>query len=286
MALGTNIRFIADNFADASTLSVTPAVVATMPVTNLQTTARGRKMRTTNLTTQDIKGTSNTGKPIQACVLYNTTLSSNSTIRFRLYSDTAWTTLIYDSGVINVFNIQSLGSYGSNWGFTPLGNSVFAGWGNPYVAHYMPSQLVGSSFILTVTDVGNPAGYWDASRLVVGPILSPTTNIEYGFSFKWEDSSTQYRTGGGSLRTDIAPEGSFRVAKLTLDRATNQDRIAFFEFQRTIGKRKDFFVNVMPMSGGETERDFSIMAKNSEINDMVWTDYTNAGATTFTIEET
>jgi len=286
MALESNIRFVADNFSDICTLSANPAVVGTMPVTNLQTTARGRKMRTTNLITQDIKGTSNIGKPIQACVLYNTTLSSNSTIRFRLYSDTAWTTLIYDSGVINVFNIQSLGSYGSNWGVLPLGSSVFAGWGNPYVVHYMPSQLVGSSFILTVTDVGNPAGYWDASRLVVGPILTPTTNIEYGFSFKWEDNSTQYRTGGGSLRTDIAPEGSFRVAKLSLDRATAQDRIAFFEFQRTIGKRKDFFVNVMPMSGGETERDFSIMAKNSEINDMVWTDYTNAGATTFTIEET
>ena len=286
MALGTNIRFIADNFSDACTLSVTPAVVATMPVANLQTTARGRKMRTTNLTTQDIKGSSSFGRPVQAFVLYNTTLSSNSTIRFRLYSDTSWTTLIYDSGVINVFNIQSLGSYGNNWGFTPLGNSVFSGWGNPYVAHYMPTQLVGSSFILTVTDVGNPAGYWDASRLVVGPILSPTTNIEYGFSFKWADNSTQYRTGGGSLRTDIAPEGSFRVAKLTLDRATEQDRVAFFEFQRTIGKRKDFFVNVVPMSSGETERDFSIMAKNSEINDMMWTDYTNAGATTFTIEET
>ena len=87
MALGKNIRFIADNFSDACTLSVAPGVVATMPVANLQTTARGRKMRTTNLISQDIKGTSSYGRPVQACVLYNTTLSSNCTTRFRLYSD-------------------------------------------------------------------------------------------------------------------------------------------------------------------------------------------------------
>lgn len=286
MALGSNIRFVAENFSDACTLTVSPAVVSTMPVTNLQTTARGRKMRTTNLTTQDIKGSSSTSKPIQACILYNTTLSSASTVRFRVYSDTAWTTLIYDSGVIDVFNIRSLGSYGSSWGVDPLGSSIFSGWGNPYITIWMPTQLVAGSFILTVTDVGNPAGYWDASRLVVGPILTPLNNIEYGFSWKWEDNSLQYRTGGGSLRTDIAPEGSFRVAKFSLDRATEQDRVAFFEFQRTVGKRKDFFVSVLPSVGGSNERDFSIMAKNTAINDMVWTDYTNAGATTFTIEET
>jgi len=286
MALGSNIRFIVDNFSDSCTLSATPAVVGTMPVTNLQTTARGRKMRTTNLTSQDIKGTSSFGRPVQACVLYNTTLSSNSTVRFRLYSDSAWTTLIYDSGVINVFTINDLGSYGNNWGFVPLGASVFHGWGNPYVAIWMPAQLTGSSFTLTVTDVGNPNGYWDASRLVVGPILSPLNNIEYGFAWKWEDNSSQYRTGGGSLRTDIAPEGSFRTAKFSLDRSTEQDRAAFFEFQRTVGKRKDFFVSVLPDVGGTNERDFSMMAKNTAINDMVWTDYTNAGATTFTVEET
>ncbi len=286
MALGSNIRFVADNFSDICTLSASPAVVGTMPVTNLQTTARGRKMRTTNLSSQDIKGTSSFGKAVQACILYNTTLSSNSTVRFRLYSDNAWTTLVYDSGVINVFSIQSLGSYGVNWGFTPLGASVFAGWGNPYVTIWMPNQLVGASFTLTVTDVGNPAGYWDASRLVVGPILTPQNNIEYGVATHWQDNDVQYRTGGGSLRTDVAPEGSFRVAKFSLDRATAQDRIAFFEFQRTIGRRKDFFVDIMPDQGGEVERDFSMMAKNVEINDMVWTDFNNAGATTFTIEET
>lgn len=178
---------------------------------------------------------------------------------------------------------KSLGEL--DWGIDPLGASIFTGWGKVFSQMWFDAKR-GRSFTLTVRDPGNPDGYWDASRLVMGPAVSPVYNIMYGIDLKWADNSTQSRTGGGSLRTDLAAEGSYRTVTFNMDRLESGDRAKFTDIQRKIGLRKDFFVSLCPGVGGAEERDYAMMAKNVQLGQIKYVDFVVNGDMQYTIEET
>lgn len=281
--LSRNIRIVAQNFVDNCTLSVSPAVIETMPVTNLQNSSRGKLMRTSSLTAQEIKGTSATPSVFNSCIMYNTTLSGSTTIRLRIYLNDDWTNLVYDSTEISPFYVVPLGDL--DFGVTPLGSNIFDGWLSPFVQLWF-DDVYGRSFTLDISNPGNPNGYWDASRLVLGPAIIPEHNIEQGFKRGWKENIRQVRTGGGSLRTDISPEGGFRTMSFDLTRLEAEDTNTFLELQRYVGARKDFFVSVFPEEGGVNERNHAMMAKVVTNTEMSYVDTIVTGSINFQIEET
>lgn len=251
-----NLRIIADNLSDSATLSVSPAVVATLPVTNLQLSLRAKVMRTTSTADQQIKGTWTAAQVLSGACLWRHNLTSAATWKLELFSDAAWTTKVYDSGDVLANPGKALGDL--IWGVDPLGVNVFTGWGKAFSVMWFAS-IVAQSWRITIMDSANPAGYLEIGRLFLGLALEPTYNMSYGVALEWVDDSTQSRTDGGSLRSDAAEV--YRRLTIRLDWLTDSDRPKWLDITRTAGKRKDVFLSGYPTSGGQLERDHACAGK-------------------------
>lgn len=252
----SNLRLIAVNDVDSATLSVSPAVEATLPVTNLQLAERAKVMRTTSAAAQQIKGTWSATKVISGCALVRHNLTSDATWRLQLYSDAAWTTQVYDSGALVANPPKALGDL--IWGVEALGVTVFYGWGQAFSDLYFDA-VTAQSFTLTLTDTGNSDGYLEASRLFLGYTLEPEFNCDWGIKLAWRENSKLTRTDGGSLRVD--PKQPYRTLEFNLGWLGSGDRARWLDVFRAAGRRSDVWISVFPNQGGMLERDYAMQAR-------------------------
>lgn len=253
----SKLRLIIENHADSATLTASPAVLTTLPVSNLQLSPRAKVMRTSGLAAQQISGAWPQPKILSGCALWRHNLSSAGTWRLQLYADAACATRpLYDSGDVVAWPAKALGDL--VFGVDPLGATVFTGWGQAHSSLWF-TPVVAGSFRLTLTDPTNADGYIEAARLFLGMALEPAYNPSWGHTLEWRDESKQTRTDGGSLRSEsVAP---YRALKLQLEWLTDTDRPKFLDIGRTLGKRKDLFISLYPNAGGMLERDYGIAAK-------------------------
>lgn len=251
----SNMRILITQ-ADSATLSVSPAVVATLPASNLQLPERALVMRTTSTANQQISGTWAAGKLLSGLELDRHNLTSAGTWRLRLYSDAAWTTLVYDSGALLVNPPKSLGEL--VWGVDPLGAGVFDGWALAFASMWF-TPVVAQSFRIDLADAANPDGYLEVCRLMLGHTIEPTWNFEWQPRLAWSESTKQTRTDGGTLRSEAFQP--YRSGSVTLPWLTSGDRARFLDLYRTLGRRGDFFVSLYPEQGGMLERDNAMRAK-------------------------
>lgn len=277
----TNARIIVQNDADSATLSASPALVATLPVTNLQETSRYKVARTTSAASQDIKGDFTIDRLISCCVLYRHNLTTAGTLRLILYSGAGQTgSTMYDSTATLAHPIKALGDLEP--GYSALGESVFTGW-DWYFSTLWFAPVWARSFKLTLADAANPAGYFQAARLVLGRHIEPFDTISYGVEMGWEENTKQSRTDGGSLRSETTE--AFRKLNFSLERLTDGERARIVELLRSMGKRKDFFVSAFPGQNGAKERDFSMLAKMSSLPLLIYPTF-GLHAAQFQVEET
>lgn len=251
-----NIRIITPNDGDDATLTASPSMVATLPQTNLQDISRAKVARTTSLASQDIKGAWTSARVISAAAIMRHNLTSSGTWRLRLYSDAAWSTLVYDSGAVVACPPKLLGEL--VWGVDPLGASIFTGWALAFSSMFF-TAVGAQSFTITLSDAANPAGYMEVSRLFIGGTLEPVINFEWGHDIEWRETTQQERTEGGTLRSD--DREPFRRIAFTLAALNEGERAKYLEFTRKAGLRKDFFVSMFPGVGGAKERDYAMAAK-------------------------
>lgn len=275
-----NIRIITPNDGDSATLSVSPAVVSTLREQNLQSVERARIMRTTSTAAQTILGTWSGAKVISAVALTRHNLTSSATWRLKLYSDSAWTSLVYDSGEVIAVMPKALGDL--EWGVDELGASLFSDWDHAFSVMWIDPVTAGS-FRLILTDASNPDGYFQASRLFIGRYLEPSLPFTYGtIECAWVDDSTQERTDGGTLRTDESEP--YRRMSWSLDWLSVVDRPRFMEWARRDGKRSDVFVSAYPEQANALERDHSMAAKLIEAP-RISQNYPDNFAADFVVEE-
>lgn len=236
-----NVRFISPNSADVATLTVSPAAVSTLPVTNLQDQTRSKIWRSTSTADQTISGEFATATTVMAFVFYRHNLTNLATIRFQLYAGAAGTgTLLYDSTAV------AIGTF--------LAERFYVAW------------FVGGaarSFKVIIHDPTNPDGYVQATRLVVGSYFEPVINMSRGLQLSWPEASKQQRTDGGTLRTDGFEPNRRWVIKLEL--LTEEERTTLLQIARDVGLRQDFFVSCFPTVGGATERDYAGLVKFTQI---------------------
>lgn len=258
-----NLRVISSNAVDAATLT-SADFAATLPVTNLQVEGRARVARTTNATgTKTINGNFSGSTLCSALVLYGHNLSGTATWRLRLYNGTNQTgSVVYDSTTLTPLTVTGWGSFA--WGVETWGSGIFRDWEQPFYALWF-TEVFALSFRLELVDTLNPAGYLQASRLIIGRYLSPYFNANYGLSLSWQTSSEQRRTLGGSVRTDR--RATFRRLSFDLETLDAAERALWLDLARSNSLHKEMFVSVYPTLGGELERDHSILAKFSRAPD-------------------
>lgn len=261
--MSNGLKLIAINQSDLATMTATPAVVATLPASNLQVQPRAAVMRTTSTADQQIKLTWPSAKILSGAALVRHNLTSAATWSMQIYSDAAWTTLIYDSGAVLASPAKALGDL--TWGVDPLGASAFTGWSYAFSSMYF-APVAAQSVKITLSDAGNPAGYLEASRLFLGAHIEPRYTNSYGIKLGWKENTVTTRTDGGSLRSD--PTLPYRTLSLNLDWIVPEDRGVVLDALRYVGKRQDIWITIYPGSGGALERDYSMTAKIVNSPDM------------------
>jgi len=255
--MANNLRVISTNDVDAATLT-SGDFTATLPVGNLQLEGRARVARTTNATgTKTINGNFAGSTLCSALVLYGHNLTGAATWRLRLYAGANQTgTVVYDSTTLTPLTSIGWGSFA--WGVAPWGNGVFNDWQQPFYTLWF-TGVFALSFRLDLADPLNPAGYLQASRLIIGRYLTPVFNAEYGLALSWDTNSEQRRTLGGSVRTDR--RASFRRLSFDLGLLDISERALWLDLARVNGLHREIFVSVYPEAGADLERDHSMLGK-------------------------
>lgn len=250
------MRIIWRNLVNEATLTATPALSATLPVTNLQTDAREEVARTTSLATQTIDVTLAQDEVIQCCVIYRGNFSTGATWRVRVYKDATAMTLLYDSGTLKANPPKPLGDL--EWGVDRLGVSMYDGWSYT-VSELWFAPVIGAFVRITLDDATNPDGFMQASRLFVGPCTEPEYMPSAGMLLGPKETTRQERSEAGTLHVEAGAQ--YRALTVTGARLPEKTRAMLGDMQRTAGMRRDVYVSVFPDEANARARDHRMQAR-------------------------
>lgn len=194
-----NLRIITANVADAAASLAASTTAGALVAANMLADRKGTAHRSTG-TSVTYTLTWSALQSIGAVVLPATNLTAAATIRVRLYSDTAGTTLVYDSTAVLACPGVDHAWYGAT-----VTASAFAFGALSKTALWLPQHYSARRCVIDLVDAGNPAGFIDCARLVVGPWWSPARNASYGVQAQLVDNSTTERTEAGDLLADRGP---------------------------------------------------------------------------------
>jgi hypothetical protein len=263
------MRILAINAGDTATLVATPAMVATLPVSNLQTQYREQVARSVNCDSQLIEA-SWTAPTILSCVcLYRTNFSSTATWQVDIYTDATMSTLLYTSGSLYASRPKALGEL--LWGFDPLGATLYTGFGSTISTLWF-TPVIATYMRIVVQDPANKDGYLQAARLFTGQYFEPSAVApEAGATLAWNETTVNNRTEGGTLRSE--PGTSYRVLSLKLGLMIAADRVRISDMLRITGMKGDGFISVFPNTGDALERDHQMQFKFTKLNPISITNY-------------
>lgn len=255
----SNMRVVYDNVADSASELTASNTTGSLTAANLLTDLKGQVHRSTGTSvTYTARWTLN--QRIGCVALPCTNLTASATMRVRLYSDSAATALVLDSGTVLAvpgFNLDP-----KLWPTARNSNSFAFGGGVKAVQWFtsQPSNI--RAVVIDLVDTANPAGYIDCSRLVIGSYWSPTYNVQNGVQLDLVDNSQTSRRDSGDLVTDR----SFVYENLTFDFSllTDSDKNTLASIFRNIGTHDNIFVSLFPDDSlATTAHDSAIYGKRS-----------------------
>lgn len=172
--MSSNLRFIFKNLADEAVISASPAFLSTKWVTKLQEPGR-ETARTTGVAAQDITLVWPSVRTISASGLLGHNLTVAGTLRSRLYSDAAASSLIVgaDTTALQAFDDSGLDE------LEDLDDPDFRGYKNS-MQYFAAEYATVRAAKLSIADAANPDGYFDARRVWVGRYREARYNPPYG----------------------------------------------------------------------------------------------------------
>lgn len=254
-----NIRIVYNNIADSASTLTASTTSGTLAASNLQTDLKTQAHRSTG-TSVTYTAKWNTDQTVGCVALPCTNLTASATMRVRLYSDTAATMLVSDSGTTTAvpgFNLDP-----QLWPTARNANSFAYGGGVKAVRWFTAQPTNVRAVVIDLVDTGSPAGYIDCSRLVVGAYWSPVHNIQNGVQLDITDNSIITRRDSG----DLVADRSFVYDMLTFDFSLlpDTDKNTLIKILRNVGTYKNMFVSLLPDdSSAIAESESSIYGKRS-----------------------
>lgn len=258
------LRIIRNNVTDTATITAT-STASGFAVNNLKADAKTSVWRSTSLAVQTLTLTWATAQVIDSVAMAFTNLVSGSTVRIKLFAETADSVPLLDTGkVVNEY------AYPPPAGFSSIGLSSFPYGGGAYLSAFFTAQIckkitieVDSSdlrgWITSFYDwyfapsiLTNPDGYVEISRLICGKSWRPEINCAYGLPIGTTDSSESARTDSGNLIIDRRTV--HKTISLNMDFMTELDKRNLSELIRTVNKNKPVFLSVFPGSGWDQEQ--------------------------------
>jgi hypothetical protein len=252
-----NMRIVYNNIANKTSELLASTTSGTLTAANLLTELKGQVHRSTGTSvTYTARWTSD--QKVGCVALPCTNLTATATMRVRLYTNTAATTLSSDTGTTTAvpgFNLDP-----NLWPTARNANSFAFGGGVKAVRWFTAQPANIRAIIIDIVDTANPAGYIDCSRLVVGEYWSPTYNIQNGVQLEIVDNSQTSRRDSGDLITDR----SFVYDNLSFDFSllTDTDKNTLTRIFRNVGTHDNIFVSLFPADASSvTQHDSAIYGK-------------------------
>lgn len=262
-----NLRILHDNAADRAVLAAS-SQAGTLGPANLQRDSKSSVLRATG-TVQTITATWPTQEAIACVALIFTNLTSSARMRVRGYA-TPDGELVLDTGSIFPCPAAIHGSF--PWGVLPLGwNAYKSGGANTWArgggadgVTWFASVRV-RQLVIDVSAPQSPDGYLEISRLVAGDYWSPECNAEYGAQLQMQDSSEDYRTAAGDLKTAMGTSSD--KLSIQLAHLTPLDRARFMRILRESGKGRAMLFSLFPENPDPLlEQDHMLYGKASNLD--------------------
>ena len=215
------------NRIDAATFAAYGSWSTTLPLTNIKTRSLSRKARSTNATNSSTKlrFSLDSARVIGSVAIVNHNLQKDASWRYRVYSDSGYSTLVYDSGTINVWPLMPFGSYeweDSRFWDLQLSAEEIALFTKTLT--YVPDTIESAQYYqVEFFDSTNTDGYVELGRIFVGSIYQPTLNMSLGASIGDETNTVVDVALSGAEFFDRRT--SYRVAQFTLDHLTYNESI-------------------------------------------------------------
>ena len=272
-----NLRILYDNVIAKAALTASTTAGA-LAASNLLTDVKSAVHRSTG-TSVTYTMTWSAVQTVGAVALPATNLTSTATIRVQLYSDTAGVTQIADSGTVSACPSGQLGLFG--WG-SSINANAFAHGGASKTAVWFSTQLsTVLRCVITLTDTGNPAGYIDCARLVLGPYWEAPYNPKYGAAAGTQDLTKVDRSDGGDQLTVRGPQ--YQTMSLDLALLTEAKRAELAKIIRSVGSHTSVFLSLLPgNAAASAEQDHMIYGKRT--NSPFTFDFFNSYSTKIEVE--
>jgi len=238
-----NIRAVFNNLLNTATISPNSANFSPeLPASNVGLQGRTRVARTTDTNEMAFTIDFGSANTVNSAALVRHNLTSAATWRVRLYSAAnLGGTLVYDSGSVSA--LSGADSFVED---------------NQY-SYMWFTGVTAMSALVSLNNSGNPDGYLQLARIVLGEYITATVNASFGAEFGWDEDTRQTRTTGGSLRSDDL--ATYRTLKCDLRELTEAERDAWQAGSFYVGKRRDFLVSLYPGDSGNRERDNTVLCK-------------------------
>lgn len=219
--------------------------VSTLPLNNLKDRRLGKLARSSNdllaSTTFDIDLGST--RLLRVFALCGHNFSTSATRRFRFSAVSDFSTVVLDTGWVNVWpEVYPFGSV--SWGSPNFWSGRYsaeeiAGY-NASAVHIF-SQSTNARYVrVEISDEDNPAGYVQMARVFVGDGWQPTRNMVYGASVGWLDRTGVQEARSGAEYFDI--QRMPRVARFDLPAMSESEAMSnAFDLQRAMGTAGEMF---------------------------------------------
>jgi hypothetical protein len=182
-------------------------------------------------------------------------------MRVRLYSDTAGTALVQDTGTV----LCAQGVPMSLYGMSAAQAASAYSYGGGTCARVFFTQVNARRVVIDITDNANLQGYIEAARLVIGDTFSTKFNVEYGMEITYADDTKNQRTDAGNLVSDIGCR--YKVVSADISVMSPSERAAWWKLCAYCGVSVPVFFSVETgNTDKQTELDYSVYGKFSNVS--------------------
>lgn len=243
-----NIRIVYNNRL-AENASLTASTTAgSLVVANLLSDLKSEVWRSTS-TTASITATWSSLTQFSCVAIPFCNLTTTATVRIRLYSDTAGTTLVLDTGAITAVLVPMFGYADASMPTFGVNNFGYGG-SSSAVVYFTATNA--RRMVVDIVDSSNVSGYIECSRLVVGTYWTPTNNPPIdSVRVSMSELSKQERSDAGDLFTDRGP--IYKTLTFNLQYLPATDRDYLWRITRGNGMTRPIFVSLIPESSDAKE---------------------------------
>lgn len=213
------------NRIDTATFGAYGSWSTTLPLENIKTRQLSKVARSTNNTNSStrLRFSTDIARIISTVGIISHNLTSSAKWRYRVYSDSGYTTLVYDSGQVDVWPQSPYGTYEWEdvhfWDLTPTDEEI-----NFYTKTLILSiPVVVSEQFYQIEFFESVSTYVELGRIFIGTKYQPVLNMNLGASIGYESPTIIDTAMSGAEFFDRRE--SFRVAQFTLDHLTYAESI-------------------------------------------------------------